>query len=116
MKKEVAVKFKKILVDPKSKREIASITKSSLLSYNHLTVKFYNKATCKKEIITIKNDAMASTCGIYYHGIMIGRVTKKYDAKTLFTNRNSYMLKIAPNVDMALMVALAIAFDEFKHD
>jgi len=47
---------------------------------------------------------------------MVARIVKVLDAKTLFTNKDSYSLEIAPNVDMALMVALAIIFDEFKHE
>jgi len=120
IKENISLRFKQTLNDPRSDHKIASIKKTSLLNFRSLTVKFYNKATNQKETLTVKGDLMSLSCGIYYgsssSGPMIARVTKKLDAKTLFTKKDSYSLEIAPNVDMALMVALAIIFDEFKHE
>jgi len=120
IKENISLRFKQTLNDPKSDHKIASIKKTSILSFRSLTVKFFNKATNKKEILTVKGDLMSLSCGIYYgdstHAPMIARVVKKLDAKTIFTNKDSYSLEIAPNVDMALIVALAIIFDEFKHE
>jgi len=116
IKENISLRFKQTLNDPKSGDKIASIKKTSLLSFRSLTVKFFNKATNRKEILTVKGDLMSLSCGIYYGKNMIARVSKKLDAKTLFTNKDTYALEIAPNVDMALMVAIAIIFDEFKHE
>lgn len=120
IKQNISLRFKQTLNDPRSDEKIASIKKTSLLSFRSLTVKFFNKATNKKEILTVKGDIMSFSCGIYYgegsHAPMIARVVKRIDAKTIFTSKDSYSLEIAPNVDMALMVALAIIFDEFKHE
>jgi len=116
IKENISFRFKQTLNDPKSGKKIASIKKTSLLSFRSLTVKFFNKATNRKEILTVKGDLMSLSCGIYYGSTMIARVSKKLDAKTIFTNKDTYALEIAPNVDMALMVAIAIIFDEFKHE
>jgi len=120
IKKNISLRFKQTLNDPVSDHEIASIKKSSLFSLRKLVVKFYNKATNQKETLVLKSDLISLSCGIYYgdkaNAPLIARVNKVIDAKTLFTNKDSYSLEIAPNVDMALMVALAIIFDEFKHD
>ncbi|OUM62292.1 hypothetical protein PIROE2DRAFT_51723 [Piromyces sp. E2] len=120
MKENISIRFKQTLNDPKDNHKIASIKKTSMLSFRSLTVKFFNKATNKKEILTVKGDFVSLSCGIYYgngsRAPMIARVSKKFGAKSLFTSKDSYYLEIAPNVDMALMVALAIIFDEFKHD
>ncbi|ORX52252.1 hypothetical protein BCR36DRAFT_582749 [Piromyces finnis] len=115
VKEKISIKFKQTLIDPKSKQKIANI-KKPLFYHKTLIVKFFNKTTNKKEVITVRNDLMALSSGIYYDNVMIGRIIKKFDVKTLFTNKDSYLLEIAPNVDMALMVALAIIFDEFKYD
>ncbi|ORX86186.1 DUF567-domain-containing protein [Anaeromyces robustus] len=116
IKENFSLRFKQTLNDPRTNKKIASIKKSSLLSFRSLTVKFFNKATNSKEELVLKGDFISRSCGIYYRNRLIARVCKMLDAKTLFTNKDSYSLEIAPNVDMALMVALAIIFDEFKHD
>jgi len=120
IKENISLRFKQTLNDPRSDTKIASIKKSSLFSFRTLTVKFNNKANNKKEILTVKGDLMSLSCGIYYgegsNAPLVARVNKKLDAKTIFTNKDSYSLEIAPNVDMALMVALAIIFDEYKHE
>lgn len=116
IKENFSLRFKQTLNDPRTDQKIASIKKSSLISFRSLTVKFFNKTTNSKEEITLKGDLISRSCGIYYKNRLIGRICKMLDAKSLFTNKDSYSLEIAPNVDMALMVALAIIFDEFKHD
>jgi len=116
IKENFSFRFKQTLNDPQSGNKIASIKKVSMLSFRSLTVKFFNKATNRKEILTVKGDLLSLSCGIYYGKTLIARVSKKLDAKTIFTNKDTYALEIAPNVDMALMVALAIIYDEFKHD
>jgi len=120
IKKNISLRFKQTLNDPVSDHEIASIKKSSLFSFRKLVIKFYNKATNQKEVLVLKSDIMSLSCGIYYgdnsNAPMVARVFKVLDAKTLFTNKDSYSIEIAPNVDMALMVALAIIFDEYKHE
>jgi len=120
IKENISLRFKQTLNDPKTDRKIASIKKSSMFSFRKLIIKFYNKATNQKEELVLKSDLLSRSCGIYYgdssNAPMVARIVKVLDAKTLFTNKDSYSLEIAPNVDMALMVALAIIFDEFKHE
>ncbi|ORX86173.1 DUF567-domain-containing protein, partial [Anaeromyces robustus] len=111
----------KIYADDSDKSLLASINKKSFISIKKFIIEYYNKATEKTQYLDMKCDFFSFTCGIFdghekEGAPMIAKVSKRLDAKLLLTDRENYYLQIAPGVDAALMVAIAICFDEYKNE
>jgi uncharacterized protein YxjI len=104
-----------------TKKVLASIApQTSIKSRKHI-VTYYNPVTEKEETLDMKFDFFNHSCGIFYGkekegAPMICKIIKKIDAKRILTNKENYYIEIAPGVDIALMSALAICFDEIKND
>ncbi|OUM62293.1 hypothetical protein PIROE2DRAFT_44435 [Piromyces sp. E2] len=111
----------KIYSGKDTKEVLASITPvTSIKSRKHL-ITYYNPVTEKEETLDMKFDFFNHSCGIFYGkekegAPMICKIIKKIDAKRILTNKENYYIEIAPGVDIALMAALAICFDEIKND
>jgi len=111
----------KIYAEDKTEKIYATINKKSFISVKKFIVEFYNQATEKTEYLDLKCDFFSYTCGIFYGhekegAPMVAKVTKNFDCKLVFTSQENYYLQIAPGVDAALMVAIAICFDEYKNE
>jgi len=74
----------------------------------------------KNEYLEMVFDVIGNECCIYYGSINTGklicRIKRKFNAKLVIASADDYSVEIAPNVDIALMVALAICFDEDRND
>jgi len=111
----------KIYADNEENKILATVNKKSFISVKKYIVEFYNQATGKNEYFDMKCDFFSFTCGIFYGhekegAPMVCKVTKKLDVKLVFTTQENYYVQIAPGVDAALMVAIAICFDEYKNE
>jgi len=109
----------KIYADNEDTKVLATINKKSFISVKKYIVEFYNQATERNEYFDMKCDFFSFTCGIFYGhekegAPMVCKITKKLDAKLVFTTQENYYVQIAPGVDAALMVAIAICFEEYK--
>ncbi|ORX52250.1 hypothetical protein BCR36DRAFT_582748 [Piromyces finnis] len=104
-----------------TKKVIANIIPQTSIKSRKYVITYYNISTEKEEILNMKFDFYNHSCGIFCGkekegAPMICKIIKKVDAKRILTNKENYYIEIAPNVDIAFMVALAICFDELKND
>ncbi|OUM62308.1 hypothetical protein PIROE2DRAFT_44426 [Piromyces sp. E2] len=111
----------KIYAEDKQDKILATINKKSFISVKKYIIEFYNQATEKTEYLDMKCDFFSYSCGIYYGhekegAPLICKITKKIDMKLVFTTQENYFVQIAPGVDAALMMAIAICFDEYKNE
>lgn len=90
---------------------------------NHLNNKCFVSfphRNIKNEYLEMVFDTIGNECNIYYGSVNTGKlickIKRKINAKLLLTSADDYKVEIAPNVDIALMVALAICFDEDRND
>jgi len=111
----------KIYAGKDTKKTLASIEPQNSVNQRKYKITFYNIATEQEECINMKCDYFRHSCGIFYGNEsegspMICRIVKRIDAKRVLTNKENYIIEIAPGVDAAFMVALGICFDELKSD
>ncbi|KAG4084813.1 hypothetical protein H8356DRAFT_1435826 [Neocallimastix lanati (nom. inval.)] len=100
---------------------IGKITPDSLLVKKKFTVQFHNKSTGNIEYVDMHCDYFGSVCEIKYREgkeeILVCKITKKeLEDKYALSSQDDYYIKIAPGVDSALMMAIALCFDDFKND
>ncbi|KAG4084815.1 tubby C-terminal-like domain-containing protein [Neocallimastix lanati (nom. inval.)] len=111
----------KVYADKDDKKTLATVTPVTSINSRKYTISFYNIATEKEETLDMKCDFFSHSCGIFYGkekegSPMICKIVKKIDAVSFLTNKDNYYVEVAPGIDAALMVAIAICFDELKND
>jgi len=95
---------------------VATINQKSMMNVNKYTLEFFNQAKDCKEFLDMKCDLMGSSCGIFYGkekegAPMISKITRKIE-----TSQVLYNVEIAPGVDISLIVAATICFDQLKKE
>jgi len=100
---------------------LGSISRKSMLKRNKYEYTFTNLATNQTEILDMKCDFFGCSSGIFFGkekegAPMICSITKTRQFLNFVSSRDHYLIRIAPGVDAALMVALTICFDELKHE
>ncbi|KAG4092152.1 hypothetical protein H8356DRAFT_588239 [Neocallimastix lanati (nom. inval.)] len=100
---------------------LGKVSRKSLLKKNKYEFSFNNIMTNKPEVLDMKCDFFGCTCGIFCGkesegAPMVCSITKTKLMLSLISNPDHYQIKIAPGVDAALMVALAICYDELKNE
>ena len=111
----------KIYAEKSTDKILGSVHRRSLLKKNKYEFSYVNLETGQNEILDLKCDLIGCTCGIFCGkekegAPMICSINKPMDVKNFISSRDHYVIKIAPGVDAALMVALAIIFDELKNE
>jgi len=120
--KILSLKGQMDLLDGKdNSKVIGKITPDSLLVKKKFTVQFYNKSTSNIEYVDMNCDYSGSICEVIYHEgkeeTLICEITKKeLEEKYALSSQDDYYIKIAPGVDSALMMAIALCFDDFKNE
>jgi len=100
---------------------LGSISRKSLLKKNKYQYSFFNLATNENDVLDIKCDFIGCSCGIFYGkekegAPMICSITKTKQLFSFANGHDHYQIRIAPNVDASLMVALTLCYDELKHE
>jgi len=100
---------------------LGKVSRRSLLKKNKYEFSFTNIMTNQPEVLDMKCDFFGYSCGIFagkesQGAPMICSITKTKNMLSLISNPDHYQIQIAPGVDAALMVALAICYDELKHE
>jgi len=111
----------KIYTGTDDSNQIAKISLKKVISVKKYIVEFHNKATGKDECIEMKCDTMGYSCGIFYGkekegAPMISKITRKINASSILSPEGNYYVEIAPGVDIALIVAATICFDQLKKE
>jgi len=101
--------------------KIGSVSRKSIAKKNKYEYTYVNLATGQEEILDIKCDFFGCSCGIFCGkekdgAPMICSISKTKQLMSFISDRDHYMIRIAPGVDAALMVALTIIFDELKNE
>ena len=111
----------KVYAGKDDKKTLASIIPKTSIHSRKYIISFYNISEEKEETLDMKCDFFSHSCGIFYGkekegSPMVCKIIKKIDARSLLTNKDNYYVEVAPGIDAALMVAIAICFDELKND
>jgi len=111
----------KIYAGDDSKTKLGELSRKSMLKNNKFVYTFTNLADNRTEELDMKCDLIGNSCGIFYgkekeQAPLVCNIAKI--KQSLFTKkrRDHYCIKVAPGVDVALMVALTICFDELKSE
>jgi len=100
---------------------VATISQKNMMNFSKYTLEFFNQATDKQEFLDMKCNIMGSSCGIFYGkekegAPMISKITRKINASSILSPEGNYYVEIAPGVDIALIVAATICFDQLKKE
>ncbi|KAL6589615.1 tubby C-terminal-like domain-containing protein [Neocallimastix sp. 'constans'] len=105
-----------------NKEVLATISQKSILNIKKYTLEFFNQATDKKEFLDLKCDLMGSACGVFYgkekdNAPMVCKIVRKIENKSILASpQESYYVDISPGVDIAIIVAATICFDQLKKE
>lgn len=83
------------------------------------TATFTTPRTGQQEVLKMKGNWFDSAADIIDEriGAVVGRIDRKLlSGRDLLFGQQTYALTVAPNVDMALMVALCICMDEKNNE
>ncbi|KAG4089728.1 hypothetical protein H8356DRAFT_1717014 [Neocallimastix lanati (nom. inval.)] len=97
-------------------KTLAVVKPKSALFLKNCEAEFFNKTTGKTDKFNMKCDVIGFRCHVYHGSDLICKIHKKFDGKLAFTGQNNYYVEIAPNVDIALMLAIGICYDEIRND
>ena len=110
-----------IYLGANSEQIVATIKQKSFMNVNKYVLEFYNIANECVEFLDMKCDLMGSSCGIFYGkekegAPMISRISRKIDTTQILSPEGNYYVEIAPGVDISLIVAATICFDQLKKE
>jgi uncharacterized protein YxjI len=102
-------------------KSLLQVKPKSPIFNKKFTINFFNKKTNQNELIEMHCDFLAFKCEIYYGkknegAPMIAKIVQNIKLKTVITECNSYFVEVAAGVDTAIIVALAICFDENRSE
>lgn len=101
-------------LSPQSKEQLFTV-KSSLSFGTKLTATFRNTAGDGREIsLILKGDIIDRSAEIRTEdGIVVARIMRQFaNAGQVFFDQQTYVLTVAPGVDIALLLAICICLDE----
>ncbi|EIN04318.1 hypothetical protein PUNSTDRAFT_93048 [Punctularia strigosozonata HHB-11173 SS5] len=102
--------------DPASDATIFTI-KSSFSFGTKLTCSFHNPTTGRDEELVLKGDFFDRKAEITYNDVPVARIGRKFfNAGQLLFDDQTYILTVAPGVDLALLAAFCICLDEKSND
>ncbi|KAK0652506.1 tubby C-terminal-like domain-containing protein [Cercophora newfieldiana] len=105
-------------VDP-SGRKLLEVKSSFALLGSKATATFTNASNHAQESLQMKGNWFDSAADIVdlKTGFVVGRIDRKLlSGRDLLFGQQTYALTVAPNVDLALMVAMCICMDEKNNE
>jgi len=120
--KYVSLRGKMTIYEGKTQEKaLLKVKPKSPIFNKKFTINFFNKATGKDEFFEMHCDFVGFKCKIFYGkkkegAPMIAQIVLNINTKVMLTSEECYYLEVAPGVDAAALVALAICFDETKNE
>ncbi|KAM7186859.1 Tubby C-terminal-like domain containing protein [Naviculisporaceae sp. PSN 640] len=106
-------------VEDPSGRKLMQVKSGFALLGSKATATFTTPRTGQQEVLKMKGNWFDSAADIIDEriGAVVGRIDRKLlSGRDLLFGQQTYALTVAPNVDMALMVALCICMDEKNNE
>jgi len=106
-------------VDPNDDdKKLFTIKKHFSIGKADLSLKFNNTVGDGKEVeFTLKGDWFDRKAEILCNGIPVARISRTFvNTRQLLFDKQSYYLSVAPSVDAAILVALAVCLDETENE
>jgi uncharacterized protein YxjI len=83
-----------------------------------MSAQFTNAITGQPAELSIKGDMFGMSANILLNdSTPIATISREYlNAREMFGNKQTYFVTVAPGVDLALVAAICICFDEAKNE
>lgn len=83
-----------------------------------MSAQFTNVITGQPTELSVKGDMFGMDATIFLNeSVPIAQISRQYmNAREIFTDNQTYFVTVAPGVDLALMAAVCICFDEAKNE
>ncbi|RXK37494.1 hypothetical protein M231_05215 [Tremella mesenterica] len=82
-----------------------------------LEATFRNAVDGNEIVLTVKGDIFAYSADVMLGETVIAQIRKQLvDVREYLADTQTYFVTVAPGVDLTLMAAICICFDEAKHD
>ncbi|CAK9784691.1 hypothetical protein CC85DRAFT_282883 [Cutaneotrichosporon oleaginosum] len=94
-----------------SQREVLTVHSPVVTADTKLDATFVNTFTHTPETVTIQGRWPGDIVEVFWHGHLIAVIMRRLTKRDIL-GQNTYILTIAPNVDICLMAALCICVDE----
>ncbi|KAJ3052457.1 hypothetical protein HK102_011878, partial [Quaeritorhiza haematococci] len=104
-----------------SSRHVLTVETKLTFLKSKLVTEFVNLVTGQRCRVVMKGNWRDKTAEVYLGepkegGRLIATLSRKLNAKHLFMGQQDYQVTIQPGVDSALIVLLALAFDESQNE
>ncbi|KAK4686592.1 hypothetical protein P7C73_g3534, partial [Tremellales sp. Uapishka_1] len=108
---------KTYIAEDQGENEIFRV-RSKLALGTKMIATFVNKSTNAPITLELRGDFWGGSADISIEGgPVIAQISRKlFNARELFVSKQTYFVTVAPGVDLALISAVCICFDEFKND
>ncbi|ODO07650.1 hypothetical protein L198_01231 [Cryptococcus wingfieldii CBS 7118] len=85
---------------------------------SHMVATFKNASNGQDTTLVLRGDFWGGSADIKVdNGPVVAQITRKvFNAREYFGDKQTYMVNVAPGVDLALIAAVCICFDEAKNE
>ncbi|PFH61865.1 hypothetical protein XA68_15993 [Ophiocordyceps unilateralis] len=91
--------------------------KSSMTCFGSKATAEFTSPEGRRETLTMRGDWLDKSVDIMDSGTVVAAIDRKvFNVREVLGGQQTYALHVAPGVDMALMIALCVAFDEANND
>ncbi|KAK8865575.1 hypothetical protein IAR55_000719 [Kwoniella newhampshirensis] len=108
---------KTFIGENEQEQEIFRIKKKLGLG-SRMEATFINHSTHAETTLELRGDFWGGSADIHVvNGPIVAQISRQlFNARELFTDKQTYFVTVAPGVDLALIAAICICFDEAKNE
>ncbi|WVQ85740.1 hypothetical protein IAT38_007907 [Cryptococcus sp. DSM 104549] len=109
---------KTYVAENEHEQEIFRVKKKIISLGTSMTATFIDAATNKELVVDLRGDFWGGSADLSVEGgPVIAQISRKlFNAREFFGDKQTYFVTVAPGVDLALVAAICICFDEAKNE
>ncbi|KAL8291634.1 hypothetical protein RQP46_001892 [Phenoliferia psychrophenolica] len=107
---------KTFIAEDEAERELFTVKKKLALG-TKMVATFTNASDGAPIELELRGDFWGGSADIALNGRPVAQISRKlFNARELFTDNQTYFVTVAPGVDLSLIAAICICFDEAKNE
>ncbi|ORY32262.1 tubby C-terminal-like domain-containing protein [Naematelia encephala] len=107
---------KTFIAEDEQERELFRVKKRLAIG-TKMEATFVNQSTGQPVTLELRGDMWGGSADLSMGGMPVAQISRKlFNARELFVDKQTYFVTVAPGVDLALIAAICICFDEAKNE